>query len=87
VRRLSRSSSRNAYGIGRLLFVRLTAYASKAERSSLRAIDEEEDQAGRSLCAATTRRAFTTLIHRRMGSSSRSGTADWLGVDNATTFP
>ena len=85
VRRLSRSSSRNTYGIGLPWFVRLAAYASSAERSSARAAAVER-LTGRCLCRLTTPRAFKTLFHKIMGSFGLSG-AGWVGVDIATTVP
>ena len=65
VRRLMCSSSRSAYGIGLPWSVRLAAYASRAERSSARAI--EELRMGRCLCAVTTVRALRTLFHKIRG--------------------
>ena len=85
MRRFSRSSSRSTYGIGRPWFVRLEAYASKADKSSARAIDEEELAAAECLWVATTLRAWTTLFHKSMGSSRRVG-AGMSGADIATAF-
>ena len=56
-----RSSSRSPYGIGLRWFVRLFTYASSAQSSSARAIEEARLD-GRCRCWATTARAFTTFV-------------------------
>jgi hypothetical protein len=88
-----RSSSRSAYGMGRLWFVRLAVYASKAERRSARAIAPaavypgEEPGVGKPrLREATTLRASRTLFHKNVDSSGRRGAAGWSGAHMAATF-
>jgi hypothetical protein len=81
VSRVSCNSSRSVYGIGRPWFVRLTAYASRAVRSSARAIDAEL-LTGERRWRASSVRAFTTWFHKNKDSPGRCVAADWFGADN-----